>query len=236
MDWLIFAICVVTLIGASEVVALGAVIGLGYQALQWVQTGKWPSYTLGSQLGFPGDFQPTHWVLVDRVIHCVLLDAETAFVVLICVGLVIPIKEWLERNPAPVKRPAIPSGASAAVSGVTPYSPPAPIPSPTASSPLSSHELGILGRLGVFLGWLFTAAALLCAALAVLVFVNKGEPVFGWVALAAGGAVWLFGRGVRYVLVGPRVPPGPAKGLAQRFTDRGVPISLPPASPWGDRP
>lgn len=101
---------------------------------------------------------------------------------------------------------------------------------------MSSHELGILGRLGVFLGWLFTAAALLCAALAVLVFVNKGEPVFGWVALAAGGAVWLFGRGVRYVLVGPRVPPGPAKGLAQRFTDRGVPISLPPASPWGDRP
>ncbi|MEY9419141.1 hypothetical protein ABIF69_005583 [Bradyrhizobium japonicum] len=238
VDWVTFAIYALMFIGAfalfGEVVALGAVIGLGYQAVQWVQTGTWPSYALGSQLGVPADLAPTHWVIVDRLIHYVLFDVETAFVVLICVGLMVPIKEWLGRDP--VKRPVKPAGASAVISGAAPYAPPAPVPSAIPSSPLSPPELGILGRLGVFLGWLFTAAALLCAGLAVLVFVNKGDHIFGWVALAAGGAVWLFGRGVRYVLVGPRVPPGPAKGLAQRFTDRGVPISLPPASPWGDRP
>lgn len=211
MDWVTFAIYALMFVGAfamfGEVVALGAVIGLGYQAVQWVQTGAWPSYTLGSQLSVPADFAPTHWVIVDRLIHYVLFDVETAFVVLICVGLMMPVKELLERNPAPVKPAVKPSGAAAVTSGVPAYSSPTPVPSPILRSSLPPPALGMLGRLGVFLGWLFTAAALLCAALAVLCWTNGGEPVFGWVVMAGGGTIWLFGRGVRYVLVGPVAAP-----------------------------
>ncbi|WP_038975643.1 hypothetical protein [Bradyrhizobium japonicum] len=240
MDWLTFAIYALMFFGAfamfGELVALGAVIGLGYQAVQWVQTGTWPSYTLGSQLSVPADFAPTHWVIVDRLIHYVLFDVEAAFVVLICVGLMVPVKEWLERNPAPVRRAVKPSGASAVPSGVPAYSPATPVPSPKVSNSLPAPELGMLGRLGVFLGWLFTAAALLCAALAVLCWTSGGEPVFGWIVLAVGGAIWLFGRGVRYVLVGPTVPRGSATALADRFADTSAPVRLPAASPWGDRP
>lgn len=84
VDWVTFAIFAVMFFGAfamfGEVVALGAVIGLGYQAVQWVQTGTWPSYTLGSQLGVSADFAPTHWVMVDRLLHYVLFDVELAFI------------------------------------------------------------------------------------------------------------------------------------------------------------
>lgn len=235
MDWWLFAICAVTLIGAGEVVALGALLGLGYQALQWAQTGKWPSYVLGAQLDIPVDFQPTHWVVVDRLIHYLLFDVEAALVALICAGLALPIKEWLGRDRGSVVRPARLSGAPAGPSGVPRYSAPAPV-TPTRNDPLPPPELGLLGRLGVFLGWLFTAAALLCGAIAVLVFVNKGVPIFGWAALASGGAVWLFGRGVRYVLVGPTGNPEPAGALpAERLSVPRVPVRPPPASPWGSR-
>lgn len=229
MDWWVLAICVVILIGVGEMVALGAVLGLGYQALQWVQTGKWPSYTLGSELGLPLDFQPTHWVVVDRLIHYVLFDVEAALVALACVGLAMPIKDWLGRNRG---RPARLSAAPTGPSGAPSYSAPAPV-SPTRNDPLPPPELGLLGRLGVFLGWLFTAAALLCGAIAVLVFVNKGVPMFGWAALVSAGAIWLFGRGVRYVLVGPTVPKGPPKGPSERFAVPRVPA--PSAAPWSDR-
>lgn len=213
MDWLTLAIYALMFFGAfamfGEVVALGAVIGLGYQAVQWVQTGTWPSYALGSQLGVPADFAPTHWVIVDRLIHYVLFDVETAFVVLTCVGLMSPLKTWLERNPAPVKQPAASQGVPAVTSGVPAYPPPTSVPSPIVRRPLPPPALGMLGRLGVFLGWLFTAGALLCAVPAVLIWTKGGEndAVFGWVFLAVGGAVWLFGRGLRYVLVGPASAP-----------------------------
>lgn len=236
MDWWTFVICALMFVGAfaviGEVVALGAVIGLGYQAMQWVQTGRWPSYTLASELSIPTNFQPTHWVIVDRLIHYVLFDVEAAFVVLICVGLMMPVKEWLERSPAPVKRAVKPLAGSS----VPTYSGRAPVPSPATGHPLTSPELGMAGRLGVFLGWLFTAVAVLCAALALLVLVNKGEPVFGWVALAVGGAVWLFGRGVRYVLAGPTVPKGPPEGPTERFPVPRVPVRVPSSPPWGERP
>ncbi|MCP3395754.1 hypothetical protein [Bradyrhizobium sp. CCGB20] len=215
MDWVTFAIYAVMFFGAfavlGEVVALGAAIGLGYQAVQWVQTGKWPSYTLGSQLDVPTDFAPTHWVIVDRLIHYVLFDVETAFVVLICVALMSPIKERLERVPSPAKPPAKSSGVPVVPPNAPAGAAPAPRPSPKASTPLPGPELGMLGRLGVFLGWLFTAVALVCAAPAVMIWINGGEPVLGWALLLAAGAVWLFGRGIRYVLVGPAVAPAPAE-------------------------
>ncbi|XIA65692.1 hypothetical protein ACFIOY_05415 [Bradyrhizobium sp. TZ2] len=209
----------------GDVIALGAMIGLGYQVVQWLQTGKWPSYTLGSQLGIPADLQPTHWAIVDRLIHTVLFDVEAAFVVLICAGMALPLKEWLERDTPPARRPVKPSGTSGVTAGAPAYSPPIPAPSAIASSPLPPPALGMLGRLGVFLGWLFNAVALICAAPAVLIFVNgRGDPTLAWALLAVAAAVWLFGRGVRYVFVGPRETPGPAKEFVERFAAPNVSV------------
>ena len=159
----------------GEVVLFGCVIGLGYQVVQWAQTGKWPSYTLGSQLGIPSDFQPTHWVIVDRLIHYVLFDVETVFVVLICAGLASPIREWLERNTTPAKKPAKSSGAAGVATAARVSSPPVAVSSAMAGVSLRRPEHGILGRLGIFLGWLFNAAALICAAPAVPIWINARE-------------------------------------------------------------
>jgi hypothetical protein len=101
--------------------------------------------------------------------------------------------------------------------------------------------IGMLVRFGIFLGWLFNAAALICAAPAVLMYINQRGPMSdgdtcGSLAfLGIAGAVWLFGRGVRYVFVGPTYAPGPAKDFAERFADPNVPVRLPPNPPASDR-
>jgi hypothetical protein len=109
MDWglliigLVFALM---LIGGCELLFLGSLCGLGYQAVGWLQTGKWPSYTIASQFNLPSELQLTHWVMVDRAIHYVLFDAETAVVLLGIAIAVFPVKSWLDdhqerRPPAP---------------------------------------------------------------------------------------------------------------------------------------
>jgi hypothetical protein len=101
VDWA-YVFYGVLIVGAfavvGDVIAFCALLGLGYQAVQWLQTGRWPSYTLGSHLHVPVDFQPTHWIIVDRLIHFVLFDIETAFVLIMAAGLAVPIKEWLARD------------------------------------------------------------------------------------------------------------------------------------------
>jgi hypothetical protein len=98
MDWwgnLLVALLVVgTLTMFVEVVMIGAVIALGYQAVIWLQTGAWTPYTLASQFAISPGFQPTHWVMIDQAVHYVLFDTETAVVVLALGGMVAPIKAW----------------------------------------------------------------------------------------------------------------------------------------------
>ena len=93
----------------------------------------------------------------------------------------------------------------------------------------------MLVRFGIFLGWLFNAAALICAAPAVMLYLNKpqmseGDNFVVWLSLGVAGAVWLFGRGVRYVFVGPKHV-SVAQQFVDRFADPNVPVRLPPSSP-----
>ena len=100
------ALIVLTIAMWWEVAAVGAVIALGYQGVGWLQTGKWTSYTLASELKLAADPQWTHWVMVDRFIHYLLFDVELAFVVIAAAVVVSPIKGWLESAPKPSPRPA----------------------------------------------------------------------------------------------------------------------------------
>jgi hypothetical protein len=89
------------LIGMCEWVAIGALCGLGYQAFGWVQTGKWTTYTLAtlaSQFSVPVDYQPHHWVTIDRFVHYVLFDNEAAVVLLGAAIAVAPVRVWLKRR------------------------------------------------------------------------------------------------------------------------------------------
>jgi hypothetical protein len=121
MDWgyLFFIVLVVGAFAVfGDVIALGAVLGLGYQAVKWLQTGEWPSYTLGNQLHLPLDFEPTHWVIVDRVIRFIVFDTEIAFILVIAAGLANPIKDWLGRGfnstrAVPAKAPNSSGGSQA---------------------------------------------------------------------------------------------------------------------------
>jgi hypothetical protein len=102
MDWgtlIIGGILLLTLTMFCEVAAFGALLGLGYQGLGWLQTGKWAPHTLALDLKLAADPQWTHWVMVDRFIHYVLFDVELAVVVLAAALCVSPIKQWLERAP-----------------------------------------------------------------------------------------------------------------------------------------
>jgi len=64
-------------------------------------------------------------------------------------------------------------------------------------------------RFGMFVGWLFNAAALLILAVAGAISVNRTGPLSQSnlslliAILPVAGTVWLLGRGLRYVLVGP---------------------------------
>src|SRR5438045_3602912 len=100
MDWLTLFVgagIVLTIAMFWEVAVIGAVVALGYQGLGWLQTGKWSSYTLASELKLAADPHWTNWVMVDRFIHYVLFDVEFAFIVIAAAVLVSPVKQWLER-------------------------------------------------------------------------------------------------------------------------------------------
>jgi hypothetical protein len=76
-------------------------------------------------------------------------------------------------------------------------------------------------RLGIFLGWIFNAVAAVCALIAgFAVFNQQGAlsnnqtfMVTALLVIAAG--VWLLGRGIRFVFVGPKL--GALQEPAERF-------------------
>jgi hypothetical protein len=78
----------------------------------------------------------------------------------------------------------------------------------------------MLVRLGIFLGWLFNAVAAVCASIAGFVVYNQQGAlsnnqtfmVTALLVIAAG--VWLLGRGIRFVFVGPK------QGSVQEPADR----------------
>jgi hypothetical protein len=80
----------------------------------------------------------------------------------------------------------------------------------TAVVKTPAHDVSSMRvRFGIFLGWLFNAVALVCAAPGAIFFIKQGGQVTDeqsiWITMSLGGAcaVWLLGRGIRYVLVGP---------------------------------
>lgn len=97
-------------------------------------------------------------------------------------------------------------------------------------------------RFGMFVGWLFNAAALLLGGLAAVITINQAGPLsqgqtYAITALiGVAGAVWLLGRGIRYVLVGPPQAPQPTPLVDTRQHERtsvasAVPFSTPMVSP-----
>jgi hypothetical protein len=90
-------------------------------------------------------------------------------------------------------------------------------------------------RFGMFVGWVFNAAALLAGAMAGLITINQAGPLsqaqtYAVTALmAVAGAVWLLGRGIRYVLVGPPQVPRQTPQTDMRQLERtSVPsVSIP---------
>ena len=104
MDWgyLLIAVVAVGMLAMwAELMMIGAVIALGFQAVGWLQTGIWTPYTLASQFAISPGFQLTHWVMIDRAVHYVLFDAEAAVVVLAAGVIVAPIKGWLDDKSSP---------------------------------------------------------------------------------------------------------------------------------------
>jgi hypothetical protein len=101
-------------------------------------------------------------------------------------------------------------------------------------------------RLGIFLGWIFTSVALVFVALgAWIVYKHPAAPatdneLIAGVLFVAGGIVWLFGRGVRFVLAGPKRNPNYISDFVEKFADPSVPIRKPsagsrPPGPWDAR-
>jgi hypothetical protein len=102
-------------------------------------------------------------------------------------------------------------------------------------------------RLGIFLGWIFTSVALALAALgAWLVYKHPAAPMtdaeflFVCAMFVTGGIVWLLGRGVRFVLAGPKRNPNYISDFVEKFADPKVPIRKPSGpsrqpGPWGPR-
>jgi hypothetical protein len=97
---------------------------------------------------------------------------------------------------------------------------------PATLRPVDQLAAGsMLVRLGIFLGWLFNAVAAVCAFMAGFVVFNQqgalsNNQTFvttGLLVIAAG--VWLLGRGIRFVFVGPKL------GLVQEPT--AVPLTPP---------
>jgi hypothetical protein len=238
----ILALAMVAVFG--EWLVIGAVIALGKQAFGWLQTGTWEPYTLASLFKISPDVQLTGWFVVDKAIHYVLFDTEVAVVLLLLSGAALPLKEWMDR-PSPQKPAKAPkaSPAPAVPQRVMPssYNPPrtshVPVPSRPAVAPVylaPSPSSSMLVRFGIFLGWIFNAAALACAAPSVIIFVSRSpqplrndDIVMMGASLAIAGAVWLLGRGVRYVFVGPK-DVSPTQDFVERFYDPNAPVRLGP--------
>jgi hypothetical protein len=99
-------------------------------------------------------------------------------------------------------------------------------------------------RLGIFLGWIFTSVALVLAAFgAWLVSKHSTAPMtdleflFICATFGTGAVVWLLGRGIRFVLAGPKQSTH-VSGFVERFADPNVPIRKPSGAarqpgPWG---
>lgn len=93
----------------------------------------------------------------------------------------------------------------------------------------------MLVRLGIFLGWLFNAVAAVCAFMAGFVVFNQQGAlsnnqtfmVTGLLVIAAG--VWLLGRGIRFVFVGPKLgsvqEPAESSPLAPSRNEAPIPPS-----------
>ena len=88
---------------------------------------------------------------------------------------------------------------------------------PAMMRPVDQLAAGsMLVRLGIFLGWLFNAVAVACASIAGFVVFNQQGAlssnqtfmVTALLVIAAG--VWLLGRGIRFVFVGPKLGSMPA--------------------------
>jgi hypothetical protein len=102
-------------------------------------------------------------------------------------------------------------------------------------------------RLGIFLGWIFTSVALVLAAFgAWLVSKHSTAPMtdleflFICATFGTGAVVWLLGRGIRFVLAGPKRNPDYISDFVEKFADPNVPIRKPLAAsrrpgPWGPR-
>ncbi len=101
-------------------------------------------------------------------------------------------------------------------------------------------------RLGIFLGWIFTSVALVLAAFgAWLVSKHSTAPMtdleflFIYATFGTGAVVWLLGRGIRFVLAGPKQSTHVSE-FVERFADPNVPIRKPSGAarqpgPWGPR-
>jgi hypothetical protein len=112
MTWWGYVLLIVgtvfALAALCEFVAIGAVIVLGSQAVGWLQTGTWTAHTLGSLFAIASDVQLTHWVMIDRLIHYVLFDAEAALVVLAVAAAVVPVRGMMDDTPQHRPKPAKP--------------------------------------------------------------------------------------------------------------------------------
>ncbi|WP_027582460.1 hypothetical protein [Bradyrhizobium sp. Ai1a-2] len=117
MDWYYLAVGFITVLAVVmfwEIVALMALSVMSLQATNWLDTGKWTSWSLASELGIPFDFHSAHQMMLHRAIHFVLFDTEAALVLFIAALAVAPLKRWLE-GPSEVS-PKVP-GSSRPISG-----------------------------------------------------------------------------------------------------------------------
>src|SRR5438105_2697315 len=92
-------------------------------------------------------------------------------------------------------------------------------------------------RLGIFLGWIFTSVALVLGAFGAWLLskhsaapMTEGEFVAFSTLFATGGIVWLLGRGIRFVLAGPRQSTHVSE-FVERFADPNAPIRKPSGAP-----
>ncbi len=101
-------------------------------------------------------------------------------------------------------------------------------------------------RLGIFLGWIFTSVALALAAFGAWLFSKHSaapmtdlEFLFVCAMFGTGAVVWLLGRGIRFVLAGPKQPTHVSE-FVEKFANQNVPIRKPSGAsrqpgPWGPR-
>ncbi|MCA6106942.1 hypothetical protein [Bradyrhizobium cenepequi] len=98
-----------------EIVALMALSIISLQAADWLDAGKWTSWTLATQFGIPFDFHSGHRMMLHRGIHYLLFDTQAALVLFVAALAGAPLKRWLEGPSEPSEVSPRASGSSGPV-------------------------------------------------------------------------------------------------------------------------